>query len=90
MKIVKTNSNFLSTYQSSTISTNEDGTYKVQHVFVDKEGKKTIVKYPRVKIVFDTQLSFPERFPCVFPVKEFVVLSDDSIDSELFTVEIEE
>jgi hypothetical protein len=75
-------------YQHSEVSRNDDGTYKVEHTFLDKAGHRTLLRYPKVEIKIDPTISVFERFPCVFPYGVCRALPYGESE-ELFTLELE-
>lgn len=45
-------------YKSTTVDINDDGTYRVKHVFVNYENKDIIVEYPRVQLCINHSIDF--------------------------------
>ena len=76
-------------YQSTTVNRNDDETYEVKHVFVDDNGRKILIKYPKVKITIDASVDVFSRTPRVFPYGDYQVLPFGE-NEELFTLTIEE
>lgn len=75
---IKTSSDAL--HKSSTVTLNEDGTYKVQHIFIEKSGKEFIVTYPRVKIKLDPKSSFYVADTHAIPAVRSIVLPENESD----------
>lgn len=94
IKRIEMSSKSIPKYKSTTVNLNNDGSYKVEHIFVDDTGKEIIVKYPRVKIDIDTTIHMPTNHPNVFPFCNCEALtvpySVDDNNKVLFTVEIKD
>lgn len=74
--------------QSTVVSKNDDKTYEVKHIFVC-DGRKILVRYPRVEITIDTIIDAFNLFPRVFPYGSCMALPYGETE-ELFTLTIEE
>jgi hypothetical protein len=88
---VKSSSKDVPIYKSTTIALNDDGTYKVENIFINNENREIIIKYPKVKLILDPMINLSLNIqPQIFPrIESYDVLLDDNA-GELFTIEIKD